>query len=342
MGINEIEFSQSYSFVMNTTIYSRVEDIGTGNFDTSIVDLILNPIPTISNANDLSANDTDGDGIAIFDLTLNTSTVLGSLNPANYTIFYYASTQDANNNNPIPNPSSYQNISNPQTIYVRLEDTTTGCSASTSFNLIVLMDTDSDGIPDENEDLNNNGNLSDDDTDGDGIPDYQDSDDDGDGVPTIDETTGIGAGLVFDPSAVIDTDGDSIQNYVDNDDDGDSVLTIDEDYNNNGTPLDDDTNSNGIPDFLDSTVAMAIHSSKSVDFRIYPNPTKGDLQVQNPLEGGKMKAIIFNLQGKRVLSLTKENTPNNFRLDLSNLPSGIYFLKIKKERGEAVKKLIKL
>ena len=39
----------------------------------------------------------------------------------------------------------------------------------------------------EEEDLNGDGDPSNDDTDGDGIPNYKDPDDDGDGIPTIDE-----------------------------------------------------------------------------------------------------------------------------------------------------------
>ena len=45
-------------------------------------------------------------------------------------------------------------------------------------------DCDGDLVANDVEDINNNGNYTDDDTDGDGTPDYQDTDDDGDGWPT--------------------------------------------------------------------------------------------------------------------------------------------------------------
>lgn len=48
-------------------------------------------------------------------------------------------------------------------------------------------DDDNDGILTSGEDLNGNGDLSDEDTDGNGIANYLDSDDDGDGIPTINE-----------------------------------------------------------------------------------------------------------------------------------------------------------
>lgn len=52
------------------------------------------------------------------------------------------------------------------------------------------LDDDNDGIPNKDEDINNDGDLTNDDTDGDGTPNYQDDDDDGDGVPTKTEGTG--------------------------------------------------------------------------------------------------------------------------------------------------------
>lgn len=47
-----------------------------------------------------------------------------------------------------------------------------------------VPDDDQDGIPNSDEDVNKDGDLTNDDTDGDGTPNYQDDDDDGDGVLT--------------------------------------------------------------------------------------------------------------------------------------------------------------
>jgi hypothetical protein len=72
-------------------------------------------------------------------------------------------------------------------------------------------DDDNDSILSINEDLNQDGNLTNDDTDGDGTPNYLDNDDDGDGILTIDEDAN-GDG---DPTND-DTDGDGIPDYLDN------------------------------------------------------------------------------------------------------------------------------
>jgi hypothetical protein len=75
---------------------------------------------------------------ATFDLSLNDAATLGTLNPANYAVSYYATSEDAAN--PTPTnvlPTLYQNTSNPQTIYVRVENTTSGCYEISSFTLNV-------------------------------------------------------------------------------------------------------------------------------------------------------------------------------------------------------------
>lgn len=79
----------------------------------------------------------ENDGTTSFYLPSKNQQAINSIsNPGNYTVSYYASEEDAlNNANPLPN--NYTNTSNPQTIYVKIEDTSTGCTAINSFNLVV-------------------------------------------------------------------------------------------------------------------------------------------------------------------------------------------------------------
>ncbi|CAN5872097.1 hypothetical protein BH10CHL1_BH10CHL1_30740 [soil metagenome] len=85
------------------------------------------------------------------------------------------------------------------------------------------LDSDSDGIPDyldfdddgdgvltKNEDLNKDGDPTNDDTDGDGIPNYLDTDDNGNGILTKDEDTNHDGILEND-----DSDGNGIPDYLD-------------------------------------------------------------------------------------------------------------------------------
>ena len=63
--------------------------------------------------------------------------ILGSLSPANYTVTYYASQTDAQTQmNALSSP--YQNVSNPQTIYARVNRVgTVDCFKTVEFDLIV-------------------------------------------------------------------------------------------------------------------------------------------------------------------------------------------------------------
>lgn len=97
---------------------------------------------------------------------------------------------------------------------------------------------DDDNVLAEDEDIDGNGDLTNDDTDLDAIPNYIDFDDDGDGIETANEDID-GDG---DPTND-DTDADGIPNYLDDDDDGDGVATAFESTI--------DTDLDGIPNYLD-------------------------------------------------------------------------------------------
>ncbi len=69
---------------------------------------------------------------------------------------------------------------------------------------------DGDGVPTSVEDVNGDGDPTNDDTDCDGIPNYLDDDDEDDGTPTIDEDAN-GNGTPLDD----DSDGDGLPDYLD-------------------------------------------------------------------------------------------------------------------------------
>jgi hypothetical protein len=93
-------------------------------------------------------------------------------------------------------------------------------------HLIGWTDSDNDGLSNDDEDLNGDGDPTNDDSDGDGVPDY------------------------LEPNNR-DTDGDTIFDNLDPDDDGDGIPTADEDRDNDGDPTNDDYDSDGTPDYLD-------------------------------------------------------------------------------------------
>ena len=330
---NELAFLQ--------TVYARAESDETGCFAVVPLDLIVQETPFTSQIpNDLELADTDNDGFEIFDLTSVEPEIYGSQDLW-FDITYHTSLNDALNLvNSIVNVDAY--TSSGETIYARLTDPSEGCFSIVDFDLILVdfedLDNDKDGVPNGEEDLNNNGNYDDDDTDEDEIPNYLDEDDDGDSVDTIIEIAGIGGGFSID---FIDTDEDLIENYLDDDDDGDDVLTIDEDYNNNGTPLDDDINENNIPDFLDSEVALSVESNVFSELSIVPNPASEMIAVHASFLSSEVFIQIMNVQGQIITSETLIPQDGKVMLDVSTYDTGVYFLRLSSEGSEGIQKLIK-
>jgi len=73
---------------------------------------------------------------------------------------------------------------------------------------------------------------------------------------------------------------------------------------------------------------------------IYPNPTKGELRMENGqfrIENVK----IFDIFGKQLLILNSSFSILN-SIDISHLPAGTYFVQIMTEKGVVTKKVLKL
>ncbi|WP_053991882.1 gliding motility-associated C-terminal domain-containing protein [Mangrovimonas sp. TPBH4] len=120
-GINAL--SSPYSNITNPqTVYARIEDANaTFCFDTTSFDLVISgPTPTVTDTSYNLCDDESGDGVESFDLTSIDADVLNGQDPSIYIVSYYANEADAEaGTNALESP--YENTSNPQTIYVRIE-----------------------------------------------------------------------------------------------------------------------------------------------------------------------------------------------------------------------------
>jgi len=79
---------------------------------------------------------------------------------------------------------------------------------------------------------------------------------------------------------------------------------------------------NGIKDILTNSII------------IFPNPTKGELRI----ESGDLKiesVEIYDISGKKILHSTETT------LNISQISTGTYFVKLKTDKGELTKKVIK-
>ncbi|MCK8481613.1 T9SS type B sorting domain-containing protein [Psychroserpens algicola] len=81
-------------------------------------------------------DDLSGDETEVFDLSTKDSDVIASVPASNYSISYHTTANDAQTGTNAVS-GTFQNTSNPQTIFVRIEDATNGCLAFQNFDLIV-------------------------------------------------------------------------------------------------------------------------------------------------------------------------------------------------------------
>ena len=127
--LNDVPFLQ--------TVFVRLVDQTTGCFNTTTLDLVVKDSPQIIAPDPIVACDDDSDGIEVFDLTIRELDILNGLNPDLYPITYY---EDAALTLEIVNPTAYSNISNPQTIFIVVEDQepTNLCTSQTTLTLIVV------------------------------------------------------------------------------------------------------------------------------------------------------------------------------------------------------------
>jgi gliding motility-associated-like protein len=137
LGVNPIDISEPYGTNNPNiqTIYVRAEntgpngDDGSGCYDTRPLDLIVNTSPEIIELEDISrCDDESANGFARFDLTINTENAIGNQNADDVDVTYHETQEFAELGiNNIAVPTNYLNQTNPQTIYVRIEDPETGC-----------------------------------------------------------------------------------------------------------------------------------------------------------------------------------------------------------------------
>jgi hypothetical protein len=87
------------------------------------------------------------------------------------------------------------------------------------------------------------------------------------------------------------------------------------------------------------TVLPSSGLTVSEDITLLPNPTTGELHVT--CHASLVSSIeIFDVYGRKLLSHTTHHTPHT-ALDISHLPAGFYFVKIKTDDKEVVKKVVK-
>ena len=78
--------------------------------------------------------------------------------------------------------------------------------------------------------------------------------------------------------------------------------------------------------------ATGIAEDKAVGgIKIYPNPSKGKFTMQiadRHLLKGSCNIEIYTVLGEKIYSYAEINQQKSYEINLSNIPKGIYFIKI--------------
>ena len=125
---NSLDLNYYNSTPLQEEIFVRLENINnTDCFAVSSFNLIINPVPETFDHTILQC-DEDGipDGYTIFNLEEAIADITNS--NTNLNVVFYDTLNDAINEvTPIPNPASYNNLSNPQVVFAASTDNITGC-----------------------------------------------------------------------------------------------------------------------------------------------------------------------------------------------------------------------
>ncbi|WP_207764251.1 T9SS type A sorting domain-containing protein [Hanstruepera neustonica] len=80
--------------------------------------------------------------------------------------------------------------------------------------------------------------------------------------------------------------------------------------------------------------SLSVNDYEINNIKLYPNPTTDYIKIQSNFDINSVE--VYSLHGQKVLHVEKQKTIN-----ISLLPEGIYFLKVKTNKGEITKKVVK-
>lgn len=91
----------------------------------------------------------------------------------------------------------------------------------------------------------------------------------------------------------------------------------------------------------ESPVSLSINDVRTLNVRIFPNPTQDILTIVN-MSGGSTSAVsVHNMLGAKVLELTDLNAQQEVQLPVASLTPGIYLVQISGSEGTATTKFVK-
>ena len=75
-------------------------------------------------------------------------------------------------------------------------------------------------------------------------------------------------------------------------------------------------------------------------FEVCPNPAANEIRISS--EERIEEVAIYNINGQKSVANSQQLTSNSCTVNVAELNSGVYFVKVRTDKGEAVKRIIKL
>ncbi|MBA3985699.1 MAG: T9SS type A sorting domain-containing protein [Flavobacteriales bacterium] len=311
------------NFTNPQVIYPRVESILNADFDTTELLLLALSLPDTNSPEPIVLIDQNGDGFEIFDLTIREVDIADP--SLNYDFYYFETEADVEDiTNSISNPTVYVNLTTPsQTIYIRVEDPSIGCF--TIENMLIAVD----NIPIVPEVIEETFAVFDDDGDGFAIFDL---------TTMVPEITGGQTGLEV-TFYKTETDAENKTNFIEEPEVYENITNPQTIYARTETIYGSFALTT-FTIFADKNLSASSFELEEIDF--YPNPAQDFMHFKIKDISEDFKVEIIDLKGQRVYSKNyASEISETVSLNVSNLNSGIYFLKITSGKNQIIKKVIK-
>jgi hypothetical protein len=86
---------------------------------------------------------------------------------------------------------------------------------------------------------------------------------------------------------------------------------------------------------------LGINENKLNNIQIYPNPASENIMIQSQFLTSESSVVICNLKGQQVFSEKKTPENGKINLDVSEISSGVYLVKLTSEGNTITRKLLK-
>ncbi len=88
-----------------------------------------------------------------------------------------------------------------------------------------------------------------------------------------------------------------------------------------------------------TSTGIQTYGSNALQIKVYPSPTSETITIEMASIEKSSRVFIYNSNGKLLVEKAISETKTN--IDITNLPKGLYFIKLTAEQGMTVKKFVK-